>query len=37
MADYRYVAAVWRKGDPEVQPYLAEAKTALSRLAAETK
>ena len=33
---YRYVAAVWAKADPELQPYVAEAREALRRLAAES-
>lgn len=37
IGDYRYVATAWRKGDPEVQPYVAEAKAALARLAAEPR
>jgi eukaryotic-like serine/threonine-protein kinase len=32
---YQYVADVWRHGDPEVQPYVAEAKQGLARLTAE--
>ena len=30
---YGYVAAVWRRADPELQPYVAEAREALARLA----
>ncbi len=32
---YRFVAQVWRNADPELQPYVAEARTALARLGAE--
>ncbi len=32
---YRYVAAAWRRPDPELEPYAAEARTALARLSAE--
>jgi eukaryotic-like serine/threonine-protein kinase len=30
---YRYVADAWRRADPELQPYAAEAREALARLA----
>ncbi len=30
---YRYVAEVWRRADPELQPYAAEAREGLARLA----
>jgi hypothetical protein len=33
--DYQYVADVWRHADPELQPYVTEAKEALARLAGE--
>jgi tetratricopeptide (TPR) repeat protein len=33
--DYEWVAAIWRHGDPELQPYVAEARTAAARLARE--
>ncbi len=33
--DYRFVADVWRFADPELQPYVEEAKAALARLAKE--
>ncbi len=33
--NYQYVADVWRHADPELQPYVAEAKEALARLAGE--
>jgi serine/threonine-protein kinase len=32
---YQYVADVWRHADPELQPYVAEAKQGLARLTAE--
>ncbi len=32
---YSFVAAVWRNADPELQPYVTEAKAALARLAKE--
>jgi eukaryotic-like serine/threonine-protein kinase len=32
---YQYVAEVWRHADPELQPYVAEAKQGLGRLTAE--
>lgn len=32
---YGYVARVWRHADPELQPYVAEAREALRRLSAE--
>jgi tetratricopeptide (TPR) repeat protein len=31
---YRYIAEVWRNADPELQPYVQEARTALRRLGA---
>jgi serine/threonine-protein kinase len=37
IAAYEFVAAVWRHADPELQPYVAEAKAALQRLGAETR
>jgi hypothetical protein len=30
---YRYVADVWRRADPELQPYATEAREGLARLA----
>ena len=30
---YRYVADAWRRADPELQPYVAEAREGLARLA----
>ncbi len=35
--DYQYVAEVWRYADPELQPYVKEAKEALSRLSTEPR
>ena len=35
--DYRYVAALWRHADPELQPYVQEARAALARLGAESR
>jgi eukaryotic-like serine/threonine-protein kinase len=32
---YRYVTAAWRHADPELQPYVAEARAGLERLTAE--
>jgi serine/threonine-protein kinase len=32
---YRFVLDAWRNADPELQPYAAEARTALGRLSAE--
>ena len=37
IAAYEFVAAVWRHADPELQPYVAEAKAAPQRLGAETR
>ena len=34
---YTYVAVLWRKADPELQPYVAEARAGLQRLTAEPK
>jgi serine/threonine-protein kinase len=36
-ADYEYVAALWRNADLELQPYVAEAKAALTRLASDPR
>jgi serine/threonine-protein kinase len=33
--DYRFVVALWRHGDPELQSYVTEARQALTRLTAE--
>ena len=35
IAKYRFVRDVWRNADPELQPYVDEAKAALRRLSAE--
>jgi hypothetical protein len=35
--DYQYVADAWRRGDPEVQPYVEESRAALARLTGEPK
>ena len=32
---YRFVAAAWRRPDPELEPYAAEARAGLARLTAE--
>jgi eukaryotic-like serine/threonine-protein kinase len=32
---YQWVAAIWRHADPELQPYVAEARAGLARLARE--
>jgi hypothetical protein len=32
---YRFVADLWKKADPELQPYVAEARDRLERLSAE--
>jgi len=37
LAGYSFVAAVWIHADPELQPYVAEARAALARLAAEPR
>ena len=34
---YQYVADVWRRSDPELQPYVAEAKEGLSRMTSEPR
>jgi len=34
---YRYVSAVWRHPDPELEPYAAEAGAGLARLTAESR
>jgi tetratricopeptide (TPR) repeat protein len=33
---YRFVAAVWRNADPELRPFVEEARTALKRLGGES-
>jgi serine/threonine-protein kinase len=37
VAAYRFVAAVWRNADPELQSYVAEARAALKRLSGEPR
>lgn len=37
IAAYRFVADVWRNADPELQPYVEEAKAALGRLGGEPR
>jgi DNA-binding SARP family transcriptional activator len=37
VASYRFVAEVWRHADPELQPYVKVARTALARLGAEPR
>ena len=32
---YRYVSAIWRNADRELQPYVTEARAGLARLTAE--
>jgi hypothetical protein len=32
---YRFVTAAWLHADPELQPYVAEARAGLARLTAE--
>jgi hypothetical protein len=34
---YQRVAEVWRHADPELQPYVTEAKEGLARLTAESR
>jgi hypothetical protein len=34
---YQYVADVWRHADPELQPYVREAKEGLSRMTSEPR
>jgi hypothetical protein len=34
---YRYVMGMWRHADPELQPFVAEAREALGRLTAESQ
>ena len=33
---YRFVVDVWRHADPELEPYVREARAGLGRLAAES-
>jgi eukaryotic-like serine/threonine-protein kinase len=35
LEDYRFTASLWRKADPQLQPYATEARQALVRLTAE--
>jgi len=35
--DYQYVANVWRHADPELQPYVTEARAGLARVTAEPR
>jgi hypothetical protein len=35
--DYQYVANVWRRADPELQPYVTEAREGLARLTGEPR
>jgi serine/threonine-protein kinase len=35
--DYQYVADVWRHADPELQPYVTEAREGLTRMAGEPR
>ena len=37
LAGYSFVAAVWMHADPELQPYVAEARAALKRLSTEPR
>jgi hypothetical protein len=37
LRDYAYVSAVWRHADPELLPYVAEARAALQRLGGEPR
>jgi len=37
LAGYSFVAAVWMHADPELQPYVAEARAALKRLSGEAR
>ena len=37
LADYRYVAQVWRAGDPELQKFVAEARAGVQRLSGESR
>ena len=34
---YRYVVGMWRHADPELQPFVAEARQGLERLTAEPR
>jgi serine/threonine-protein kinase len=35
--DYQYVADVWRRADPQLQPYVAEAREGLARVTGEPR
>jgi len=35
--DYQYVANVWRHADPELQPYVTEAREGLTRVVGEPR
>ena len=35
LASYQWVASTWRHADPELQPYVAEARAGIARLTAE--
>jgi hypothetical protein len=35
--DYQFTASVWRHADPELQPYVVEAKQGLARLTSERR
>jgi serine/threonine-protein kinase len=35
--DYRWVAGIWRNADPELQPYVAEARAGLKRITGEPR
>jgi serine/threonine-protein kinase len=37
LTDYRFVAAVWRAADPQLEPYRDEARAAVARLTAEPR
>jgi hypothetical protein len=34
---YQYVAGVWRHADPELQPYVTEAREGLGRMTSEPR
>jgi hypothetical protein len=36
-ADYQYLVDAWRHGDPELEPYLREAREGLARLTSEIR
>ena len=35
--DYQYVMGVWRHADPQLQPYVAEAREGLMRVSGEPR